>query len=89
MESSAGAAAEKDEIRVTARKPTTTPPASKRFRNVDTKIWAASDDIDVFSTSQETESNHLHCRPLLHRAISAPSADGLMAEMGHQQKGSK
>jgi len=49
MESSAGAAAEKDGIRVTARKPATTPPASKRLRNVDTEMRAANDDIRRFS----------------------------------------
>jgi len=36
---------------VTVRKPATTPPASKRLRNVDTKMCAANDDISVFSTS--------------------------------------
>src|SRR6266566_2796946 len=48
MESSAGAAAEKDGIRVTARKPATTPPASKRLHNVDTKMCAANDDMRTF-----------------------------------------
>jgi hypothetical protein len=48
MESSAGAAAEKDRIRVTARKPATTPPASKRLRNVDTKMCAANNDMRTF-----------------------------------------
>jgi hypothetical protein len=51
MESSAGAATEKDGIRVTARKPATTPPASRRLGNVDTKMCVANDDIGVFSTS--------------------------------------
>src|SRR5580704_7693974 len=46
MESSA--AAEKDGIRVTARKPATTPPASKRLRNVDSKMCAANDDVRTF-----------------------------------------
>jgi hypothetical protein len=48
MESSAGAAAEKDGIRVTARKPATTPPASKRLRNVDTEMCAANHDTRTF-----------------------------------------
>jgi hypothetical protein len=48
MESSTGEAAEKDGIRVTARKPATTPPASKRLRNVDTKMCAANDDMRTF-----------------------------------------
>jgi hypothetical protein len=49
MESSASAAAEKDgRIRVTARKPATTPPASKRLRNVDAKMCAANDDMRTF-----------------------------------------
>ena len=49
MESSASAAAEKDgRIRVTARKPATTPPASKRLRNVDAKMSAANDDMRTF-----------------------------------------
>src|SRR5215475_10477094 len=48
MESSAGAAAQKDGIRVTARKPATTPPASKRLGNVDTKTCAANDDMRTF-----------------------------------------
>src|SRR6516165_5031811 len=52
MESPAGAATEKVGIRVTARKPATTPPASKRLRNVDTKSRAANDDISLFSVSQ-------------------------------------
>jgi hypothetical protein len=47
MESSAGAAAEKDGIRVTARKPATTP-ASERLQNVDTKMCAANDDMRTF-----------------------------------------
>src|SRR5258708_38390999 len=59
MESSTGAATEKDGIRVTARKPATTPPASKRLRNVDTKMCAANDDIGVFSTSQGTRVQNL------------------------------
>jgi len=48
MESSVGAAAEKDGIRVTARKPATTPPPSKRLHNVDTKMCAANDDMRTF-----------------------------------------
>jgi hypothetical protein len=56
MESSTGAATEKDGIRVTARKPATTPPASKWLLTVDTKMCAADDDIGVFSTSQRTQN---------------------------------
>jgi hypothetical protein len=54
MESSASAATEKDGITVTARKPATTLPASKRLRKVDTRMCVANDDIGVFSTSEGT-----------------------------------
>src|SRR5215470_10122532 len=64
MESSTGAATEKDGIRATARKPATTPPASKRLRNVDTKMCAANDDIGVFSTSQGTSAEFTNSQHL-------------------------
>jgi hypothetical protein len=48
---STGAAVEKDGTKATARKPATTPLASNRPRNVDTKLCAANDDIGIFSIS--------------------------------------
>jgi hypothetical protein len=39
-----------------ARKPATTPPASKRVCNVDAQMYAAKDGIGVFSTSQGTQN---------------------------------
>jgi hypothetical protein len=68
MESSAGAAAEKDGIRATATKPVTTPLASKRPRNVDIKVGAANDDMRsvlhvtrnllAFARSQASGTDH-------------------------------
>src|SRR5215510_13986614 len=49
MESVPNAATQKGEIRVTARKPATTPLSSKRLRNIGTHICDANGDIGVFS----------------------------------------
>jgi hypothetical protein len=91
MESSAGAAAEKDRIRVTARKPATTPPASKRLRNVDTKMCAANDDMRTFlhvtrnllsfARSQASGTDHelalsLLWRPAMSLGTGASAAPG-------------
>ena len=44
---------------MTARKPATIPPASKRLRNVYTKMCAANDDMGIFSTSQGNRVQNL------------------------------
>ena len=49
MESVPNAATQKGGIRVTTRKPATTPLTSKRLRNVGTHICDANGDIGVFS----------------------------------------
>src|ERR1700730_13911400 len=84
MESSTGAATETDGIRVTARTPATTPPASKRLRNVDPKMCAANDDIGVFSTSQGTRVRNLLSKiPHAHSEVTrvAPALPGRIAAL--------
>src|SRR5437667_7563455 len=49
MESVPDAATQKGGIRVTTRKPATTPLSSRRLRNVDTHICDLNGDIGVFS----------------------------------------
>src|SRR5258706_12503438 len=49
MESVPDAATQKGGMRVTTRKPATTPLSSKRLRNVGTHICDANGDIGVFS----------------------------------------
>src|SRR5580704_2247012 len=76
------AAPEEDGKRVAARKPATTPPASRRLRNADTKMRVANDDMGVLHitrnpgpelTNGQHRSKYLTLIPKSRAQVTCPS----------------